>query len=146
MAAAAHPPTRDSPEPRPLARAAVLPLVAGMAAMLFPPLDAEPPREGAGRKTPGGARSPGQRAFARVRPGSTCARPYWIACPSHCLGAEAAGKGRGREQSECSPSSAGARQPSWPEGKAGWCRGSHRPRLTTPAGLGSLSPRHTPPR
>lgn len=64
------------------------------AAPFFPALGTKRPRRGAGQETLGGARNPGRRASTRVRPGSTCARPYWIPCPSHCLLEGRAGKGK----------------------------------------------------
>lgn len=97
MAAAAHPP-ETRPRSGPLACPAAF-LPAATVGSAAPPGagDRAGPRR---RRTsdPGGTRTPGLGAFTRVRPGSTCARPYWIPCPSHCLRAGAAGKEMGREE------------------------------------------------
>lgn len=107
MAAVAHPPeTQQStgPTPAPLPSCPRRP----WAALLFSALGAELPRGGAGRAARGGARVPGPRAYARVRTGSTCARPYWMHCPSRCLRAGAAAAKEARAEPGLSPCPGGA--------------------------------------
>lgn len=128
MAAAAHPPeTRQSLGPSP-AQPPSCPR-RPWAALLLSALGSESPCGGAGRGAPGGTRIPGRRAFARVPAGSTCARPYWIHCPSHCLRTGAAGK-KGRAEPGFSPSPTRAPEPNWPAGKAGRTPG----KITPPKG------------
>lgn len=143
MAAAAHPPeTRKSigPSPAPPPSCPRRPWVA----LLFPALGAEPPCGSAGQGAHGGARIPGPRAYARVRARSTCARPYWIHCPSHCLRLRAAAKKKARAEPGFSPCPGGAPQPNLPAGKSRRTLGGNYNvrRLATlaSAGLGAFPP------
>ena len=123
-------PTRDLPEFRPLAcTAAPLPAAtAGSSARLRVGGRAALRKRGTRgpccARIPGGAPSPGSR------PGSTCARPYWIHCPSHCHRAGAAGKERGRAEPGFSFSPVGTLKPNRPAGEAVRTPG----KITTPKG------------
>lgn len=134
-------PTGDATELRPLAVPPPSCPRRPSAALLFSAVRAEP-RWGDGDEgppaapsSPAGAPSPGSR------PGSTCAPPYWIPCPSHCLLAGAARMEKGRTEPEFSPSPAGTPEPKWPAGKAGRTPGG----ITTPKGSPpSLRPASAP--
>lgn len=124
MAAAAHPPeTPQSLGPSP-ARPPSCPL-RQWAALL-----SEPPCGGGDETAPAAPSSPAGAPLPGSRPGSTCARPYWIPCPSHCLRAGAAGREKGRAEPGFSPNPSGATEPNWPAGKASRTPG----KITTPKG------------
>lgn len=147
MAAGAHPPDTQqslgsSPAPPPSCPQRP------WAVLLFSALGAEPPCGSEGLGAPAapafraGAPSPGSR------PGSTCARPYWIHCPSHCLRAGATGKEQGRTEPGFSPSPTGVPEPNWPAGKAGRTPGiitTPKSPPPSPSWPRALPPRHTHP-
>lgn len=81
--------------------------------------------------------SPASAPSLGSQPGSTCARPYWIHCPSHCLRAGTAAKQKARAEPGFSPSPVGAGEPNLPTGKSGRTPG----KITTPKG----SPPSPPP-
>ena len=144
MAAVAHPPeTQQSLGPSP-AQSPSCPQ-RQWAALL-----SEPPCGGGDEAPPAAPSSPAGAPLPGSRPGSTCARPYWIPCPSHCLRAGAAGREKGRAEPGFSPSPARshgaelARGESQRDARENY--NAQRLATLTSTGLGALPPRHTPPR
>lgn len=140
-------PTRDMPELRPLAcTAALLPAATVGSSTRLRVGDRAALRK-LGTRRPGCARIPGGAPSPGSRPGSTCARPYWIHCPSHCLRAGAAGKERGRAEPGFSFSPEGVLEPNWPAGEAGRTPGKiTTSKGSTPSSQPALALPNTHPR
>lgn len=152
MAATAHPPeTRQRLLQAPLARTAALLPGATVGSAALPAVEeVGGGRSAPRRRGPGAPRRRPPPRPARLRPGpgpgSTCARPYWIPRPSHCLRAGAAGSDQGRAERAFSPEPRRGPQPNWPGGQAGRTPGgNYNAHRLAAAGLGALPPRYTHP-
>lgn len=124
-------PTRDTTELRALARtAAFLPMATVSTSAVLSVGGQRRPAEALDKGPAAALASPARAPLPGSQPGSTCARPYWIHCPSHCLRAGAAVKEKARAEPGFSPSPAGVREPNLPAGNSGRTPG----KITTPKG------------